>query len=522
MFFHDSPFAQRLDTNYIPSDPELDQLRALLAEPLDELARIDARINELDVLLHQLKTRRESLNAEIEPYKALISPLRRIPQDILQEIFFACLPTAHNALIDPGEAPLLLGRICRHWRSVAYSTPMLWSSLHIPVLSPTWSSIPQNIEHELERVVATWLDRSAACPLSISLFRSPYNVAANLVLPSTVSHLIRVAPRLRHLSICVHTSEMQQLLLFDAKDLPCLESVHIQSPSDLTEGWDEALILQIPSLRQISLHITADALTLPLRWSELTDLSLECFRDWNNGSNGNPGGLDQNGAQELLRRCPNLARCQLRATKHVPFIADSTITLPYLDALILLDAFDSAQFLQALVLPKLNYLGVGGESPGSTLRSFQSSTHAFTLEILDRCQVPPEGLLDLFDLFPAISRIRAGWFGFNQGFLTGLHPSTILSPALTHVELGICFLSDAALLDFIRARLTPVRVHPLQRVEARFLRPMEVDIVEELQPFISQGLQVELHYTQITPSASPQPLWKFNPRDGIHTGPADV
>ncbi|KAJ7740267.1 hypothetical protein DFH07DRAFT_690137, partial [Mycena maculata] len=66
------------------------------------------------------------LRTDIDVYRALIPPIRRAPDDVLREIFLSRLPTAHNALIDPDEAPLLQGHICRHWRSTAYSTPKIW------------------------------------------------------------------------------------------------------------------------------------------------------------------------------------------------------------------------------------------------------------------------------------------------------------------------------------------------------------------------------------------------------------
>ncbi|KAJ6584004.1 hypothetical protein DFH09DRAFT_1275055 [Mycena vulgaris] len=519
-----SPFAEKLHSNYVPSDAELDQLHVLLVGPKNELALIDIQIDKMEVALDQLKAKRGSLKAEIDAHQALMSPLRRAPQEILQEIFLACLPTANNALIDPGEAPMLLGRICRLWRSVAYSTPMLWSSLHIPPLMERWNSeMPPQVEDRLEKFVEAWLDRSGGCPLSISLSRFPYtyNVAANLVLPGTVHQLIRVAPRLRHLSICAHTSEMRQLLFFDAKDLPCLESVHIQSPLDLNDRWEEAPILQLPSLRQISLHISADALALPLRWSELTDLDLECFPTWMDvpiGSVGDPGGLDQNGAMELLRRCPNLVRCHLHATTGVPFIAGPTITLPHLKALSLSGEIDSFRFMQFLVSPGLRYLFVGADGSNPSLRSVESSAHELTLELTNQCRLPEGGLLDLFALLPGLSRVRLvrcsrvrlpnnnmALIDLDDGFLTRLSPDpeNTLCPALSHIELGICSFSDAALLAFIRARMATD--HPLQRLEATLPGEAGVDFTSALREF--PGLSVELR--------SQRPKWDLDPREGL-------
>ncbi|KAJ7238564.1 hypothetical protein B0H12DRAFT_1025597, partial [Mycena haematopus] len=126
MSLHNSPFAHRLNTNYVPSDSEISEIRAVLLDPENELAHIDARIEEMEIALAQLKEQRALLKGPIDAHRALISPLRRVPEDVLIEIFLLCLPSEHNALIDPAEAPLVLGRICRHWRSVAYSAPRLW------------------------------------------------------------------------------------------------------------------------------------------------------------------------------------------------------------------------------------------------------------------------------------------------------------------------------------------------------------------------------------------------------------
>ncbi|KAF7374648.1 hypothetical protein MSAN_00349700 [Mycena sanguinolenta] len=130
MSLANSPFVNRLNTNYVPSDSEVLQIRALLMEPADALARLDARIEEIEIALEQLKGQRALLNTPIDAHRAFTSPIRRIPQDVLIGIFRACLPSEHDALIDPAEAPLLLGHISRHWRSIAYSTPMLWSTIH--------------------------------------------------------------------------------------------------------------------------------------------------------------------------------------------------------------------------------------------------------------------------------------------------------------------------------------------------------------------------------------------------------
>ncbi|KAJ6585408.1 hypothetical protein B0H19DRAFT_926198, partial [Mycena capillaripes] len=143
-----------------------------------ELARLDAQIDDMQAVLDQLRAKRGALKEEIGAHKALVSPMRFIPQDVLQEIFTSCLPTKHNALIDPRCAPLLLGFICRNWRKVAHSTPRLWSSLHIPLFSgenPMYTPPPSlTFVSTFEGILEAWLDRSGTCPLSISFGNSSH------------------------------------------------------------------------------------------------------------------------------------------------------------------------------------------------------------------------------------------------------------------------------------------------------------------------------------------------------------
>jgi hypothetical protein len=105
----------------------------------------------------------------------------------------------NNALIDPSKAPMLLGRICKHWRSVTYSTPRMWSSLHIPAVD---HYAPLDKVSKLNEVVVAWLERSATCPLSISLSKPVYfGPTETRDDNSTVYSLLKFSRRLRHLEL---------------------------------------------------------------------------------------------------------------------------------------------------------------------------------------------------------------------------------------------------------------------------------------------------------------------------------
>ncbi|KAJ7133627.1 hypothetical protein C8R44DRAFT_611733, partial [Mycena epipterygia] len=110
--------------------------------PCGASGRIDRKICDMGSVLYYLKTKQRLIKDGIDKHKVLISPMRRLPQEILQEIFLACLPQDHNASVGALGAPLLLGFICRYWRMVAHTMPRLWSGLHLSCL-PTQVENPK-------------------------------------------------------------------------------------------------------------------------------------------------------------------------------------------------------------------------------------------------------------------------------------------------------------------------------------------------------------------------------------------
>ncbi|KAJ6513512.1 hypothetical protein DFH09DRAFT_852492, partial [Mycena vulgaris] len=52
-------------------------------------------------------------------------PILTIPVELTSEIFLRCLPDEPQ-LPSVSVAPMLLGAICRDWRSIAHGYPRLW------------------------------------------------------------------------------------------------------------------------------------------------------------------------------------------------------------------------------------------------------------------------------------------------------------------------------------------------------------------------------------------------------------
>ncbi|KAF7348321.1 Hexose carrier protein [Mycena sanguinolenta] len=522
MSLSDSPFVNRLNTNYVPSESEILQIRALLVDPMDELARVDSQIEVLEITLGQLKERRAVLQEPIDAHRALISPMRLIPHDVLLEIFFACLPTKHNALIDHNEAPLLLGCICRHWRDVTYSTPMLWSSIHIPFLH--YLSTPSNILLGLEKIVAGWLARSATCPPSVSLFDFANRVESNPTLKDhpIVLQLLAVSHRLHRLGLAGDAEFLRPLLRLGPEDVPLLKRVQVETMA--YQMVPSMNILRAPTLEDVKLaSALGDPLSLPLQWSQLTSLRLQCYECRDGVSFG--GGLDFDGALDVLRKCPNLEQCEIEVTKssaHLGLTRDlPPIILPRLHNLLLGGwHFLLENWSYDLVAPNLRFIQIGQDN------IIPSGLNCLRADI-DPIRFTLTGLHEFLQSFPMISHLRLTSAQpppdfLDDEFIGLLCSPHNLCPMLTDINLwsesssrrspymrSVRF-SDAAVLAFIKARMAmPI---PLRRFRVQFARPMVLDIMPELQSFISDGLQITLEYP---------PQSKFMAQDGL-AGPRSM
>ncbi|KAF7376676.1 hypothetical protein MSAN_00084600 [Mycena sanguinolenta] len=352
----DSPFAPRFNTNYIPTDEEIGRIRADLVSHTQELTRIDERMRELSA-------ERDKIQAYIDSHKELISYPRRLPPDIVREIFVACLPSMY-AVTSVREAPLVLCQICSAWRTIALSTPRLWSSLHLPidfVLSKKEQRMP---------AVARWLELSGACPISFSLLGEGQDWGLTQPLPEDVTAFSKIVIESSNRWCNVefsHVSETVVLALAGA-ETPLLESLKVTAPALFLRQLD---LFQAPGLRAVAMHTLGPeqldeiVLDMPLRWDRLTHLNLD-----STGPGSPSQGLSLGNVFILLERCPQLVSFAFRANSLLNQ-ADSIsnlISLPFLKSFIvfepgIVEASSIARLFEQLFTPELRQLHVPTISP---------------------------------------------------------------------------------------------------------------------------------------------------------------
>ncbi|KAJ6488350.1 hypothetical protein DFH09DRAFT_1209875 [Mycena vulgaris] len=453
-----SSFSPKLGTNYCPNDDEVVEIRALLVEPTLRLERLD---NEI---------------------AALISPVRRLPIDIIQEIFAACMPTHRNCVMSAREAPVLLGRICGSWRTLSLATPRLWASLH--VVEPTRPFANSNISDALfeakvtqrQETAKTWLGRSG----QLGTPSDPPSLHTGRFLQA----LIQFAPRWQHVSFSVPSSALDALRPLTESDVPVLESIRLsprQLPGLLQFDWGRSGMFAGARISSFSIWGSNFRMAeLPLRWHLLTSLSIL-------------GPLHFNHLVDaIISRCLALRSCALRLVDE-PSVELRTphpiVEHRFMETLQLVcmgtDVGSTLERLLApLSLPRLrnltlniHWLGLLGQPQGSDtltplLRFLASSTYLETVDI-DTATFSKSFLLEILDsLPPTVLYLRlddnqhsdGGW-GWDQP---------------THYS----GLDDHRWMA----------VFPLQRVQVEFSRPLQRDIMPDLQPTIDGGLEVQITY----------------------------
>ncbi|KAF7298531.1 hypothetical protein MIND_00799700 [Mycena indigotica] len=531
-----SPFTSKFGTNYAAEGPEVEQIQLLLAEPTTKLHALEAEITQYKQKIRALKLERAELITFINGHKALLSPIRRMPRDVMEEIFLACLPTLRNSAMSAKDAPLLLGRVCSSWRTISLSTPRLWAGIHISQPSMIVDILPPEDRTRiwceqalvtLRDAVLQWLSRSGECPLSISVQSSVYPVTTDVFGPNKagILHmLLPFAPRWEHLEVSgCSPADLLSLPSFTPGDLQCLKSIDIdegflRSNDDDIPLWHTLSILGAENLTSAILSGNQfDPLLLPLPWGNLVHLTIH-----KNAAPPIPP-FTMLTTKAILTRCNSLRTLRLWINTAAndmdaaaPLVHDS---LELLELDCVGHVWTIARELCChLRLPNLRaFIAKGqatlGEPVDDTYVNLQPFIEAAPL--LEHVELfmdmfTKRSLRELLLALPASVRL----LHLNRGgYITGtaLVDNDILSlfsapldgstsVACPGLEIFGIFhagsFSDEDLAVFVGQRTENTNCRKLKDLAVRFERVRRVDIIPEIQSYIDDGLHVDLGYYQ--------------------------
>ncbi|KDR69165.1 hypothetical protein GALMADRAFT_160480 [Galerina marginata CBS 339.88] len=319
------PFSSHLYTNYVPSDNEICEINAFLVEPINEVQALKIEMDRLQTELYAITMKHDNLRLQVDACRALVTHARRIPDDILAEVFYHCLPTGRNAPLSRIAAPLIFTRICKQWRQVAVSTPRIWETIHINVArtEPNPWTTPRShdnnctdpflttLDNGRANAASKWLHRSGMRPLSLSLVSDFPMVGAMDVYLNSV---IPFASRWRNLFLQAPSRALSPIAALDAQDFPSLQSLFIDfsntRDSNTVEDlatWANCGLLKAPSLSKLSVRQSTMQLAhLIVDWSKLSHLEL---RSQSGGGSGTYFSLQN--LSHVLRYCVRLVHCSV-------------------------------------------------------------------------------------------------------------------------------------------------------------------------------------------------------------------
>ncbi|KAJ3545232.1 hypothetical protein NMY22_g2519 [Coprinellus aureogranulatus] len=94
---------------------------------------------QLSELLALTQSQLQDITSQLHVLQPVISPVRRLPLEILGEIFKQVIPTSNTR---PNSYQRALGKlplVCKSWRDAAYHTPGLWCEIWVRADAPTLS-----------------------------------------------------------------------------------------------------------------------------------------------------------------------------------------------------------------------------------------------------------------------------------------------------------------------------------------------------------------------------------------------
>ncbi|KAK7464102.1 hypothetical protein VKT23_006264 [Stygiomarasmius scandens] len=425
----------RLRSNYIPSVTERSQIQLSGDEFQRDIEKYGREISRLRSILNQLEEEQRMLQQCAERLVGLLIPIRKLPTEILGEIFaFLCAPKSRFD-VGNGNAPLhvalQLSQTCYFWRTVALARTELWSSIEVDL---------GEMDDLGYRFLSLYLQNSRHASLSLSISGadiSRYPTQKQTLALKTFELLLDHADRWRSVELscdCAlfeHMSRHLSRVAVEGTYFPRLEFIDLTWVED--PDFDMASLKQslrcfkrLPRLRSLSISDYA-ADCLPLSLSQLTSISFFSL--------GWPDHF------AILDKCPNIQTLQLDGYGHYDLdpIPPHTISLAHLTSLSI-DYDRNGSFVnlfQNLYVPSLKNLKIcDGLQPkmASWIREAYISLQrrsGFSLRrlIIHNCILPEDDLIEILRRTPSLERLTYyEWQTSSEEIVNSPHPASNFPP----------------------------------------------------------------------------------------------
>ncbi|KAJ7458561.1 hypothetical protein FB451DRAFT_581146 [Mycena latifolia] len=262
-----------IQSNEPLSDTQTLHVRHVLDDTLTAISDLEEEISKALISLLKLENERRRRSKYAGTLKGALSPLRRIPPEILAEIFLFCrddsLQDYGYSVVDPRYAPMLLGQISSRWRHVCHGSPRLWDHFHVP---------PDSAFANPTVILQPILARSQILPLHVRLEKQDRAVPTDRVEQDLFDLILRQHHRLKHIRFEICSPDLTPPV-FDTRNLPILSSLEIIVYPDLDVAPFLTLFKDAPQLRALYLETynppTHTSLHSVMPWAQFTRLELD-------------------------------------------------------------------------------------------------------------------------------------------------------------------------------------------------------------------------------------------------------
>jgi hypothetical protein len=274
----------KLRQGYKVTDVEKETLLSLASGAEAEARSADGEIARLRAVLLELERSRDSLLKAASQARSLFAPIRKVPPEILGEIFFltySSIQFSDGALTaGRGMPTVLTGEVCSSWRDIAVSTRKLWACITITMEHglqvPPWQL--QRFKKVLELSGDVLLDLTVETAPWITPFQQ---MRSSVVFPLLYKH----SQRWKHLTLDGHPGFLAEFFRPDLSPgsfnsessslslrLPSLNSLKLVIAGITTHGELHIPATSAPNFRYVSImkkwHLPS-RLSIELPWEQL-------------------------------------------------------------------------------------------------------------------------------------------------------------------------------------------------------------------------------------------------------------
>lgn len=289
------------------------------------LESVHEALQDIDSRLQVIHQRHRRLSFSLEIYKEILAPISRVPCEVLEQIFLHTLPPG---FVKPStrQSPLLLTAVCRKWRSIALSTPLLWSSLSTTSDWPLRVFLPQllpSLSEKLTRLITgrpsetlpsqplLWIERAGRAPFCMEITIPKKDYWFGIADPY-YHWVVQTSERWFHLRLTARSANLALLL---SKPMPKLETL------ELIAIYDRSYDIFMLRTHYAEFNLHPETFSFP--WSSLT--TLEAPETW----------IIVDQLVTILNGSPNLRSCRARvqdiySVEDVPYFIKHHITHPSL------------------------------------------------------------------------------------------------------------------------------------------------------------------------------------------------